>query len=204
MAYQLPEGVADADLNQAQLAEALDVSLTTIVAYRTAGMPILSAGANGKAYTYRLSECWAWLQQRRADAQAERERGDATAAQMRMHLLRARVEDDPTTTLPPRERLLILQAELVHQQAAVARRSLIRIDEAAALIEGLFGILRSALDALPDRMEREAGVGPVVVERIMTICDRTLADLRSRIEAAQLREREWDQGEDETPRLPGL
>lgn len=201
--YPLPEGQPDTELNRAMLAEAFGVTGPTIDRYRSEGMPVREDGGNGRAYVFQLSECFAWLQHRNAERRGVTERAEAVARQMRLHMLRATEQDDPTSALSPRERREILQAELVSMQAAEARRALVRVDDMALLLEDLLGTVRQALDALPDRLEREAGVGPEVTGKAVEICDQVLMQMRLMIERAHLEERDFDvEAEDGT--LPGL
>ncbi|WP_118138787.1 DUF1441 family protein [Oceanicella sp. SM1341] len=199
--HPLPEGQIDEALNRAQLGEAFGVSGPTIDKWRTAGMPAREEGGNGRAYVFQLSECWAWYQHRRAEQRAARERGDTAARQMRLQLLSATEQDDPTSGLSPKERREILQAELVSMQAAEARRALMRTEDVAELIEELFATVRQALDALPDRLEREAGIGPDAVGRAVGACDQVLMQMRSAIARAHLEERDHDS---DAAALPGL
>lgn len=50
--FPLPAGVADAVLNKSQLARALAVSEPTIDRWVADGMPVLSAGTNGRSYEF--------------------------------------------------------------------------------------------------------------------------------------------------------
>ena len=57
-------------LNKSQLARALNVSEPTVDRWIGDGMPVLSAGTNGRSYEFQLSECFAWRKAREAERAA--------------------------------------------------------------------------------------------------------------------------------------
>ena len=52
--YPLPDGVADADVNRAQLAEALGVSEPTIDRFRKEGLPVVPDAPSCEEYARRM------------------------------------------------------------------------------------------------------------------------------------------------------
>ena len=65
--FPMPKGVQDADMNQEEIAQALNTTVNTIAKWiKQDDMPVVQQGGNGKAYILRLSHCYAWKKARDA------------------------------------------------------------------------------------------------------------------------------------------
>lgn len=172
--HPLPDGVADALVNKAQLGEGLGVSQTTISAWLREGLPFEEEGTNGRAYMFRLSVAWAWREARRAEDEASRAAGNAAVEQLQMALLGGEAVAQPAGLSLMDQRKLL---ELEHLRAVAARDrgELIRRDEVVAGLEEVFATLRDSLDALPDRLARELGIDGGQIEAVERVCDDALS-----------------------------
>lgn len=177
-AYPLPEGVQDATVNKAQLAQAMSVSENTVSAWLRAGLPYVEAGTNGRSYQFRLAVAYAWVTRRRAEEEASRAAGDRAAAQLQLALLGGEAAAGSAEGLSVADQRKLLELELVRSQAARARGELIARADVVEGLEAVFAALRDALDALPDRLGRELGVSGRDMERIEAACDDALEGAR--------------------------
>jgi phage terminase Nu1 subunit (DNA packaging protein) len=181
----LPPGVPDAILNRAQLARAIGKSEPTIDRYIADGMPFITEGTNGRAWEFQLSDCWAWCQaQERADLDARR-RADEAVDQMRLALVGGRgFGEDDDRQLSPRERQELYDAERAYNLVALQRRDLVRRGEVVEAFERVFVVMRDGLTALPDRLERDAGLTGKALDLAIGLCDAVLAETHRAIEQA--------------------
>lgn len=180
-AYPLPAGVPDAIVNRAQLRDALDKSVTTLDAWRSAGMPVESEGTNGKSYAFRLALCYAWMRRREAGEAAGKRAADDAAAQLRLALTGGGQRAEQRARLTPKEQRETLQAELAWMQAARARGELLVREDVVVGLEAVFAIVRDALDALPDRAGRILALDGSQIEALVEMCDDTLTDAAGRV-----------------------
>ncbi|MGV6848563.1 MAG: DUF1441 family protein [Marinibacterium sp.] len=186
--FPLPEGVPDADMNQAEIAQALSVTVNTVGKWLTEPtFPIAQRGGQGKPYVLRLSHCWAWRQARDA-ADVERRQTNQRAIDMLQAKFLGMDVDDSRATLSPKERRALAEADLLYSKAALVRRKLVEIGEVVEVMEGVFAALRNAVEAMPDRLERELGLKPDQVELVQRLAGDILNDAISRIEDANLSE----------------
>lgn len=180
-AWPLPDGVPDALLNRYQLRDALGKSLTTLDAWRQAGMPVEEAGTNGRQYQFRLALCFAWMRAREDEDSARRQKADDAAAQMRLALTGGGPGASERAQLTPRQQRELLEAESAWMVAARRRGELIPVDESRLGLEAAFAAIRDAADALPDRAGRELGLDGTAVETLQRYCDEFLRDAAARI-----------------------
>ncbi|WP_116134329.1 hypothetical protein [Tropicimonas sp. IMCC34043] len=179
--YPLPEGAVDVLLNRAQLAVALDVSEVTITNWTRRGLPFESEGTNGKAYQFRLSIAHAWNKERVEGERARDQAAEQAAQQMRLAL----VGEDGLSIkagLSRREHREQLELEHAAAVAALDRKELVKRVEVVGAFEEVFAALRDALDALPDRLARELGIGGAEVEVIERACDDALSGAVAKVE----------------------
>jgi phage terminase Nu1 subunit (DNA packaging protein) len=165
-------------LNKWQLAEALGVSGNTIDRWRQSGMPVVAEGSNGRAYAFDAGECLAWREARDAEADAERRAAEEHVRQLRLDL-------DPVAAtrrehLSPAEQRESYEAALRYMQAARQRRELVQAEQVVDMLEGAFGAIRDAMEALPDALAREIGLSGDQVERVVVYCDQVLDVSRRR------------------------
>lgn len=187
--YPLPGGVPDAIMNKAELAEAFDVSVNAVDQMLRRGLPVEKIGSNGTAYEIKLSHAWAWRQHREDSEAATRAQARTSIAQLELHY--AGLQPDALTDgLSVADRQAVAVAMVHHMKASEMRRSLVRVDEMAELIERVLGHVRDAVCALPDRAERELGITEAQAEGLTEICDLILTRAAEMIEDAELAERD--------------
>ncbi|MBO9467052.1 DUF1441 family protein [Tropicibacter sp. R15_0] len=175
--FPLPEGVPDALVSKAQLETALGVSGTTISAWlRRAPNPIPyeTAGANGRAYEFRLSVAYAWMQAMRADEESAKSAADAAAAQLSLALLGGESAAGAPGKMSLADQRKLIELEALRRTEALQRGDLIRFEDVVSGIEEIFAAIRDGLDALPDRLARELGLQGRDLEKIERACDDVL------------------------------
>ncbi|MEC8194725.1 MAG: terminase small subunit [Pseudomonadota bacterium] len=172
-------------LNRGQIALCFDVSENTIDKWIRKGMPVESKGTNGKSYQFYLSDCKAWR-----NAEIESERQSQAAADLFVQQERAKYLNvgagSERAGMTPAQMREMAQAELLHMQAAQKRGALVHVEEMVDLMDAVFGEVRSALDGLPDWMEREFGLSPEQVERAIGYCDGVMQEMHDRLSEAHL------------------
>lgn len=188
--YPLPAGVLDADMNQTEMAQALKTSMPTINKWISSeNMPVVQEGGLGKAYTLRLSHCWAWKQAR---DESERVRQRHSASQinaLQASFLGIDIED-PQASLSAKQRSELAQADILHSKAMQQRRQLVPLDDIVELLESIFTITRDKVEAMPDILERELGLRPEQVVMVQRIGADLLTSLSEKIEEKELSERD--------------
>ena len=178
----LPPGVEDVVLNRAQLASALNKSEPTITAWLREGLPFLTAGTNGRSYEFQLSECWKWVRAKEQEAEQRRSAADAAVLQMRLALVGGSEADEDEAALSPKQRRELYDAEQSFMNAATMRMALVKRPEVVSMLEDVLLSVRDAVTALPDRLEREAGLTGKALDLCINICDQVLAEAQKRIE----------------------
>lgn len=202
--YPLPEGVPDADVSQAAVSQALDISTTTMGKYVAASVdsqdwehvdqfPVIERGGMGRAYLIRLSHAWAWTQHRAALEDEQKRKSAKSIQAMQGALLGLRLDESSNEVVDPDMRRKIAQADLVWNQAGNMRRRLVKLDEVTAMIEAVFGIIRDGIESMPDRLERELGLKPEQVDLVVRLGEDILNSVVARIEEAELKERDIDE-----------
>ncbi|WP_044008020.1 DUF1441 family protein [Ketogulonicigenium vulgare] len=193
--YPLPATVQDADMNQEELASALNQSVNTIAKWiRQEGMPVAQAGGNGKSYVLRLghvlrlSHCWAWLKARDADRDLRSQHNKQQAAALQAEMLGLDVSD-PNAHMTPKARREMAEADLVWNKAQRERRTLVQLDEVHDLLESVLTMVRDGIEAMPDLLERELNLKPDQVAAAVAVGHDILTSLTEKIEAAELQER---------------
>jgi phage terminase Nu1 subunit (DNA packaging protein) len=174
--HPLPDGIADAVVNRAQLAEALAVSEPTIDRYRKDGMPVMQEGTNGQAYQFVLSECWAWVQERTADRKAHDARAQESVQQLRLQVLGGSLGESEMA-LTPKERGEIYAAEVNYTRLATERGQLIPRAEVTELLDHVLATVRSSVMGLPDRLSRDAGLTGRQAEQAVAVTDDLVAEI---------------------------
>ncbi|MCW1934546.1 terminase small subunit [Pararhodobacter zhoushanensis] len=192
-AFPLPEGVADADMNQEEIAQAIGKTVNTVAKWTRAGMPVVQEGGQGRSYVYRLSHCWAWVNDREAREKAASAHNAAQVTALQAHFLGVDVAQ-PEATLTPKERKEMAMASVAWDQAARLKRSLVPLDEVIDLCDTLLTIVREGLDGLSDRLERELGLTPSQAGAVQRASADAINAMRVRIEDAELAERDGGDG----------
>lgn len=177
----LPAGVVDAVLNRGELAQALNISEPTLDRYIAAGLPYLVEGTNGRAWEFQLSACWTWLKQREAVEADKRSSAAMAVQQMRLALIGGNDLHDEERSLSPKQRQEAYDAERAFMLAALQRGDLVKRSEVVEAFEDVFKTLRDALTALPDRLERDAGLSGKAIEMAIRISDSALAEAERRV-----------------------
>jgi phage terminase Nu1 subunit (DNA packaging protein) len=177
----LPPGVTDTVLNRGQIARALGTTEPTIDRWMADGMPVKEGGTNGKPYQFQLSACWAWKCRRDRDDQAQEEEAEQAVRQMRLALVGGAVGGDSERALSPKERANLYEAEYKYMQAARARGELAPIKQVEELLEEIFTVIRDAVVALPDRLQRECNLQNRQVEKAVIACDDAINEASRKI-----------------------
>lgn len=178
--YPLPAGVEDAELNRTQLSQAFGTSENTIDRYRKDGMPVLQEGTNGQAYSFQLSDCWAWKCEREESRKAASEKADRAVQQMRMELVGGSV-GETDMSLSNKERREIYEVTVAYDKLAEARGELIARSEVVALFDEVLSKVRAGVVGLPDRLTRDAGLTGKQAEQAVAAADDLLSDLHEAI-----------------------
>ncbi|WP_273687347.1 DUF1441 family protein [Ketogulonicigenium vulgare] len=187
--YPLPATVRDADMNQEELASALNQSVNTIAKWiKSESMPVAQVGGNGRSYVLRLSHCWAWMRAREADRDMRTQHNKQQAAALQAELLGLDIED-PGAQMTAKQRKEMAEADLIWSKAQMQRRTLVPLDEVTDLFESVLTIVRRGVEAMPDLLERELNLKPDQVGAAVRIGDGILANMVEKIEEAELRER---------------
>jgi phage terminase Nu1 subunit (DNA packaging protein) len=198
--YPLPDGVRDADMNQAELAAAFNTSVNTIGKYLSAPenpMPVVQVGANGRPYVLRLSHCFAWKMAREANERARTARARGAIEALQATFLGLDV-DDEHVKLSAQERRALADADIAYSRAQHMRRQLVRLEDVTELIESMFKIIRDGIQSMPDRLERELNLKPEEVMAVQRVGSDVLTGLVEKIEEAELAEREIEDVEVQT------
>jgi phage terminase Nu1 subunit (DNA packaging protein) len=186
--HPLPDGVPDADMSQTEIALALDVSANTVGKWlMLPDFPVAERGGQGRAHVLRLSHVWAWRHDRAAQEEDRRAQNQTAIAALQASMLNLDAPGEQGLTAKQVKE--IAQADLVHSQASVQRRRLVRLEEVIELIEGIMKATRDGVEAMPDRLERELGLTPAQLEKVSAIGDDILNRIADQIEAAELNER---------------
>jgi len=186
--YPLPSGVSDVDMNQTELAGALNTTLPTLTKWLSdETFPMIEQGGLGKPYVLRLSQCYAWRMDQQAQQDVRQSQIKDAQAKMQASFLNIDVSD-PAAGMTTRQRREAADADYAHSRAASLRRQLVRTDEVRDLLDSLATSFREGLSAMPDRLERELSLTPEQVEVVALLGRDILVSVSERIEAANLTE----------------
>lgn len=196
--YPLPDGVPDADMNIDEIAAALATTVNTVSKWikdpAEPRFPVVQAGGQGRAYVLRLSHCYAW-KKHRDDAETTRVQKNRDAIERVQASFLGVDLDSPEAALSPKDRRALAEADLVHSKAAMVRRQLVKLDDMTELLEGIFKVVRDGLESMPDRLERELDLKPQEVVLVQRIATDILNTMGSKIEEAELAERDISDAE---------
>ncbi|MBK4216126.1 terminase small subunit [Paracoccus caeni] len=183
--FPLPETVLDADMNQEEIARALDVTVNTISKWIRDGMPVAQVGGNGRAYILRLSHCWAWRMAREADTEQRNRHNENQISLLRAEALGVTVGDQ-AAQLSARERRELAEADMRWSEAQLRRGKLAPVADLIDLLESIGKIVRDGLEGMPDRLERELDLNAVQVAAVDQIAKDILTAIADRIEEEEL------------------
>ena len=180
--YPLPDGVDDIVLNRGQMARALNVSEPTIDRWIVDGLPVLEGGGGGgRPYKFQLSACWSWKCARDDDERIATAEAERAVQQMRLALVGGSVGDQERA-FSAKQRSELYAAEYHWMQAARARGQLTPIERVEDLLEEVFSLVRDAVVALPDRLQRECNLDGRQVEKAVTACDDLLSEAHRKMQ----------------------
>lgn len=185
--FPLPAGVPDALVNKADLAHALRVSEVTIGKWQQRGLPAETEGTNGRAWLFRLSIAFAWVEDWRAREGMARLQAREAAGQLALALTGGTIAHEGGLT--SREQRELMDLVILRNRAAREQGELMHRDEVVDLFERAFGLIRNALDALPDRLGRELNLSGADLEAIERACDDALARTAQMVEELACDER---------------
>lgn len=179
--YPLPEGVEDCVMSREELAETLQVSLNTVSAWLSKGMPMLQEGGPGKSYELQLSACFAWRQAQKADEDLRSAQVKRAQAAMRLALVGG-AAGDTIEALDPKTRREIMAAQIEQERFQRERNQLMRRDDVHEMMELVYGIIRDRMNAAPDHIERRNALEPKLVQELIDACDDIVSDVRGAID----------------------
>ncbi|MBB2698944.1 UNVERIFIED_ORG: phage terminase Nu1 subunit (DNA packaging protein) [Rhizobium esperanzae] len=179
--YPLPEGVEDCVMSREELAETLQVSLNTVSAWLSKGMPMLQEGGPGKSYELQLSACFAWRQAQKADEDLRSAQVKRAQAAMRLALVGG-ATGDTIEALDPKTRREIMAAQIEQERFQRERNQLMRRDDVHEMMELVYGIIRDRMNAAPDHIERRNALEPKLVQELIDACDDIVSDVRGAID----------------------
>lgn len=179
--YPLPDGVDDCLLNKREVGELLGVSQPTLDAWiRRDGLPFEEEGTNGREWSFRASSVWAWKCARDDGERLRAETARATVEALRLKLVGGKV-GDTEMALDPTERARLYAVQRTHyDMMEAAKRLLPRADVEEALAD-ILSLVRDALGAQPDLLEREAGLTAKAVDLVIKANDDLLELMARRI-----------------------
>ncbi|MBD8894030.1 DUF1441 family protein [Roseibium litorale] len=175
--YPLPRGVKDAVVNRAQLAEAFNTTEPTIDRMRRDGMPVLEEGSNGRSYQFQLSDCYAWKMARESEKRAAEEQVADSVRQLRMELLGGDHNETAEQLFSPKQRKELYEAEHAYNKLAAMRGDLVPRGEVEGLFNKVFDLVRKAVNGMPDRLSRDAGLTGRQAEQAVAVADDILGEL---------------------------
>ncbi|MBB2841287.1 UNVERIFIED_ORG: phage terminase Nu1 subunit (DNA packaging protein) [Rhizobium etli] len=179
--YSLPEGVEDCVMSREELAETLQVSLNTVSAWLSKGMPMLQEGGPGRSYELQLSACFAWRQAQKADDDLRSAQVKRAQAAMRLALVGG-AAGDTIEALDPKTRREIMAAQIEQERFQRERNQLMRRDDVLEMMELVYGIIRDRMNAAPDLIERRNALEPKLVQELIDACDDIVSDVRGAID----------------------
>jgi phage terminase Nu1 subunit (DNA packaging protein) len=180
--HPLPAGVEDAVLNLKQLATAMSVSAPTLDKWRDQGLPVRSAGQNGREYEFLLSECYAWRKHRDAQLQARRDAANRSAEQIALLFRNDQEAEQDGPVLTAKDIEEEARADYQRQRAAEMRGELVRTARVREVMEDILVQFRTTLETLPDYAERQFGLNPAQTDELQARCDSAIVETRRRIE----------------------
>ena len=184
--FPLPEGVPDADMNQAEIAAALEVTVNTLGKWcDDPSFPVAQRGGMGKPYVLRLSHCWAWRQANIDREEQRRQKNREVLEKLQASFLGFEV-DDPQASLSPEQRKKLAEADFAWSRAQQLRRQLVPMTELQEMLDSVFAIIRNSVECLPDRLERELSLKPEEVALVQRFASDLLGSMVAEIEASQL------------------
>jgi len=179
--YPLPDNVPEAELNLTQVAQFMGVSQVTVSNWLAAGMPYRQKGGNGREYCFSAGDVYAWRKSREADEDARGRRAHEAIQAMRLELIGGGLVGE-LDALSPKDKREVIQTQIAHEQFQRERNELLKRDDVIDAFEVIFSMIRDLLESLPDQIHREAGLTNKQIDIAAGICDRGLAETKTRIE----------------------
>jgi phage terminase Nu1 subunit (DNA packaging protein) len=174
--FPLPEGVPDVVLNKRDLADFFAVSIPTIDAWISAGLPALVEGTNGRSWEFRTSVAWAWKCARDEGDRIKTSEAQAAIAAMRLALVGGKAGDS-IQSLAPKERQQLYEVEAAYERLKRERNQSLDRDEVTIVLNDLLRIMRDGVSVLPDTLERVAGLSGKGVDAAVDACDDVLEEI---------------------------
>nr|WP_223727783.1 terminase small subunit [Ensifer adhaerens] len=169
-------------MTQQELADAMDVSLPTIAAWISKGMPVKQKGGAGSAYELQLSHCFAWRQAQKANEDLRSEKVRQATQALRLALVGGS-SGDTMAALDPKTRREIMAAQREHEMFERDRNQLMRRDDVRETFDVVFSLIRDQLNAAPDVIERKHALEPKLVHALIDICDDLVSGVKEAIDA---------------------
>jgi len=188
--FPMPRGVRDADMNQEEIAQALNTTVNTIAKWiKQDAMPVVQHGGNGKAYILRLSHCYAWKKARDAADSQKVQHNKAQINALQAEFLGLDTES-PMAGLSARQREEMARADITWSKAQHMRKQLVPLEDVVSVLEAVCTKVREGIEAMPDRLEREMNLSPAQVALVVRVGKDILQSIHDRIDEAELQERD--------------
>lgn len=178
--YPLPEGVPDAVLNKQELADFFGVSLPTLGAWISDGMPAISEGTNGRQWEFQASAAYAWKCAREEGEKIKSTQAQAAIAAMRLALIGGK-SGNSIQSLAPKERQQLYDVEAAYEKLKRERNQSLDRDEVNLVLTDLLRMIRDGISSLPDSLERRVNLDGRGVDVAVETCDDMLEELEALI-----------------------
>ncbi|MEP1934958.1 MAG: DUF1441 family protein [Roseibium sp.] len=175
--FPLPGHIKDAVVNRAQLADALNSTPPTVDRMVKEGLPVKEGGSNGRPYQFQLSDCWDWIKAKEAEKLEVESEVAASVRQMRLELLGGDNDGASEMALNPKQRRELYDAEHAYNRLETLRGNLVARQEVEGMLNDIFDTVRKAVNGMPDRLSRDAGLSGRQAEQAVAVADDILADL---------------------------
>lgn len=178
--YPLPDGVPDAVLNKQELADFFGVSLPTLSAWISDGMPAISEGTNGRQWEFQASAAYAWKCGREEGERVKTTQAQAAIAAMRLALIGGK-SGNSIQSLAPKERQQLYDVEASYEKLKRERNQSLDRDEVNLVLTDLLRMIRDGISSLPDSLERRVNLDGRGVDVAVETCDDMLEELEALI-----------------------
>lgn len=146
-------------LNKSEIAQFFEVSLPTVESWIRRGCPVVERGSRGKAWVLDALDVAKW----RFEGDEEEE------------------QDCEPEKLQPIDRKAWYESEIKRRSLQVQDRELYQREEVLRTLTTTFAVFTEQVRAVPDRMEREAGITGEQAALCELVIDTQLAEAKKKI-----------------------
>ncbi|WP_162243592.1 DUF1441 family protein [Rhizobium sp. Leaf386] len=167
-------------MNKQELADFFGVSLPTLNAWVSDGMPAISEGTNGRQWEFQASAAWAWKRCRDEAEQTKSTEAQAAIQAMRLALIGGK-SGNSIQSLAPKERQQLYDVEAAYEKLKRERNQSLDRDDVRQVLDDLLSTVRDSVQALPDTLERVASLDGKAVDKAVEACDDLLEEIESAV-----------------------